>query len=676
MKRILILLLIFISFTTDVVSKTSQAFVDTHGYIRTANYYLMSGQQLDQPSTIKTLSQFDLIVIPLEAQVYNPTFFKTIRALNKNIIILAYVPTVSWNDQYWNDPIHQKLRDNIQPDWWLKDANGKQVSVWPGTRALNLNSGWSDYLPKFVSENVLSTGDWDGVFYDEVQDSISWVGTVDVNTDHVNDTAAEADSLWAKKYTDLFSNTRKRIGDKPLMLTNGSSNLAFAPYVNGRMYETFPSSTDSLSQWKNTTQDYLNEQNAVGYTPVNIINVNTDNTGDKTNYKKVRFGLTTTLLSNGYFGFDFGTQNHAQLWNYDEYSANLGQPKGSFMNTLGGTVSRIVQGVWQRDFERGRVVVNATDTPQTVQLNGEFEKLHGTQDPTTNDGSIVSEITLASKDGVILLRPIDQIINTTFRNGAFAHIFSEDGKTKRTGFFAYDNAYRGGSQIVHTDINHDGLLDTIIADATHVRVFDSSGYLQASFAPYTEAYTKGVNIAVGDIKGDGQKEIITGTLNGSGPQVLEFNMDGRLLNPGFFAFDKKFRGGVNVALGDLNGDGKKEIITAAAALDGSEVRIFKENGTQIGKGFSAYEKSFHGGVYVASGDFDQSGKDEIVTGKGLGGAPEVRVFDQSGKLQSSFFAASPTQRNGIKIAATDLDGDGISEIIALSTDVFTLSVFK
>ena len=680
MKRLLLIILLIAlvcpGFPDSGIAKSSK-----NEFVRTANIFLQGGPLLD--SNVEELSKFDILVLPEEDQIYNKSFFATIRKLNPDIILLPYVATVSWNDVYWSDPLHQAMYRDIKPEWWLKDGNGQQLSVWPNTRALNLNTEWTDYLAQHVKNDVLSTGLWDGVYYDEVQDSISWVGTPDVNRDGTADTASQADALWAENYKKLFQKTRELIGDDYIMITNGSSNPDFAPSVNGRMYESFPSSNDTLAEWRNLTRDYFKEEKIVRYPVVNIINVNTRNTGTQNDYKSVRFGLTTTLLGDGYFGFDYGSNDHGQVWIYDEYSAPLGTPKGKpsktippFFTLFKEGTDQVDQGVWQREFERGRVVVNATNDTQTIPLNGDYEKLHGTQDPIINDGSIVSEVTIAARDGIILLRPIDEITEATFRNGAFARIFDATGKTIRNGFFAYDSAFRGGGQIVHTDYNHDGKRDTITADRTVVRVFNANGDLHASFAPYTESYDKGVNIAVGDIEGDGSFEIVTGTLNGAGPQVRIYNMDGKLINPGFFAYDKNFRGGVNITLGDLNGDGTKEIITGAAALGGPHVRIFNKAGKLINPGFFAYDKNFRGGVNVSSADINGDGTDEIITGMGVGGAPEVRVFNQKGKLVSSFFAGNKSQKNGVKIAATDLDGDDIAEIVALTTDVFTLSVFK
>jgi hypothetical protein len=60
--------------------------------------------------------------------------------------------------------------------------------------------------------------------------------------------------------------------------------------------------------------------------------------------------------------------------------------------------------VWRRDFNGGIALVNATAAAQTIPLGGEFRKISGSQVPGVNDGSVVSQVTLASQDGIVLLR--------------------------------------------------------------------------------------------------------------------------------------------------------------------------------------------------------------------------------------------------------------------------------
>ena len=61
--------------------------------------------------------------------------------------------------------------------------------------------------------------------------------------------------------------------------------------------------------------------------------------------------------------------------------------------------------VWQRNYENGIVLVNATAKQITISLEGTFKKINGSQDPTINDGSLVTQVSLQPKDGIILLRP-------------------------------------------------------------------------------------------------------------------------------------------------------------------------------------------------------------------------------------------------------------------------------
>ena len=200
----------------------------------------------------------------------------------------------------------------------------------------------------------------------------------------------------------------------------------------------------------------------------------------------------------------------------------------------------------------------------------------------------------------------------------------------------------------------------------HVRVFNTSGNLEESFFAYAENVRSGVTVASGDVDGDGEKEIVTGPGNSAGPHVRIFEKDGTVKYPGFFAYEEHFRGGVNIALGDLDGDGIDEIIAGAGVGGGPHIRVFDQLGNQkLTPGFFAYAENFRGGVNVATGDIDKDGMDEIIAGAGKGGGPHIRVFEGSGDLKPiQFFAFHPDFRGGINVAAGDFDGDGKDEIVA------------
>ncbi|MFX8645089.1 hypothetical protein ABTM18_20385, partial [Acinetobacter baumannii] len=78
---------------------------------------------------------------------------------------------------------------------------------------------------------------------------------------------------------------------------------------------------------------------------------------------------------------------------------------------------------------------------------------------------------------------------------------------------------------------------------------------------YDPGFTGGISVTTADINGDGVDDIITGALSGGGPHVQVFDGTDLHVLRSFFAYDPGFRGGVQVAAGDVTGDGIADIIT-------------------------------------------------------------------------------------------------------------------
>jgi len=236
-------------------------------------------------------------------------------------------------------------------------------------------------------------------------------------------------------------------------------------------------------------------------------------------------------------------------------------------------------------------------------------------------------------------------------------------------FLAYTKNFKGGANIATGDVDGDGYEEIVVGAGNgggpHVVIFDSKGKLKYQFFAYNPGFRGGVNVAVADINNDGIDEIITGAGVGGGPHVRVFNKDGQVLAQ-FFAYDKNFRGGVNVSAGDVDGDGEVEIVTGAGFGGGPQVRIFKSNGRVIGQ-FFAYDKNFRGGVKVEVGDIDNGSsrnKKEIITSPGPGGGPHVRIFNNYGVVLNQFFVFDKKFRGGVNIALGDVNNDKKIEIIA------------
>ena len=167
---------------------------------------------------------------------------------------------------------------------------------------------------------------------------------------------------------------------------------------------------------------------------------------------------------------------------------------------------------------------------------------------------------------------------------------------------------------------------------SEVRTFDPlTGGLRHHWPAYGVSRW-GVNVALGQLTGSGQPEVVTGAGPGAvfGPHVRGFSSSGAPL-PGvsYLAYGTN-KWGVNVSCGDIDGDGYDEIVTGAGpgAVFGPHVRGWNWDGggtpTPIpGISYFAYGTPKYG-VNVSCGDIDGDGFDEIVTGAGLPG-PGARV---------------------------------------------------
>jgi hypothetical protein len=222
--------------------------------------------------------------------------------------------------------------------------------------------------------------------------------------------------------------------------------------------------------------------------------------------------------------------------------------------------------------------------------------------------------------------------------------------------------------------------------------------ITVNMLPYGPTYFGGVSVATGDLNGDGIEEIVTAPQRNYAPWVRIFDQDGNMLHQ-FLAFGSTYKGGADVALGDINGDGKLDIATSML-YGGNEVKTFKNlipnaaatlpktSFSQYGKTLKPFGDTFKGGAEIELADMGSpitvkvgsttqkqlnstlDGKAEIVVANHSGMRSTVKSYSYFGTVGSTtaaslvrtFLPLDTTFRGGLSLDVGDVNNDHVPDI--------------
>jgi uncharacterized protein (TIGR03118 family) len=376
------------------------------------------------------------------------------------------------------------------------------------------------------------------------------------------------------------------------------------------------------------------------------------------------WGLAIAPAGFGGFGGDLLVGNFGD-GHVNAYDPTTGTFAGTLKNTDGDILT--IDGLWGLTFGNGVTAGDKSTLYFTAGPGGENHGLFGSLKASTEH-----LIAVGSNAGGV----------------GTVDVFGADAHNKQFSLMPFGPNFKGEVRVATGDINGDGIPDIAVGTGpgapTQVAIFDGATQKQLfSIQPFEASFTGGVFVSMGDLNGDGVPDLAISPDQGGGPRVRVF--DGKTLTQiaDFFGIDDpNFRGGARTAIGDLNGDGKGDLIVAAgfgggpriAAFDGAQLTM--TGGPKLFGDFFAFEPTLRNGAFVAAGDLNGDGKADLVTGGGPSGGPRVQILSGAdlvaGGTQTvlaNFFAGDPNTRGGVRVAVANLAAGGPALIVGDGTGV-------
>ena len=250
---------------------------------------------------------------------------------------------------------------------------------------------------------------------------------------------------------------------------------------------------------------------------------------------------------------------------------------------------------------------------------------------------------------------------------------------------------RNGIRVAVADMDGDGFLDIITAPgrstAPEIKIFRGApGALQGTLLTtipaantFGSTFVSGVNLAVGDLDGDGAADIVLApelgraTIKVFHNRLLETYTGSQFIQThSFDAFPDlpAYNGGGRIALGNFTGgpSSARELVVATGAGTVGKFRTYSvAAAAPLLMWTKSDPESFTGGLFVAAGDVNGDGLDDIVTSSGANGSGRIRVYDHAGTQLTTFvpFTAAENRNAAVQVALRDTDGDGRCEIFSV-----------
>jgi uncharacterized repeat protein (TIGR01451 family) len=229
----------------------------------------------------------------------------------------------------------------------------------------------------------------------------------------------------------------------------------------------------------------------------------------------------------------------------------------------------------------------------------------------------------------------------------------------------------------------------------------------------------GHSVAIGDLNGDGQEDVIVGAMWADGPQNQRHQAGGAYVvlsgvssdtriydlrtqsDLTIYGADTQDRAGMSLTCGDVNGDGYDDLLVGAGYADGPNNRRAWAGEVHVVLGSDSISNTAHlksldlrteasvsiyggargnrAGAAIATGDVNADGYDDIIAGASFAeskagetsvvmGSPNIEgSLDLAGGDALTIHGTDAGDQAGVSVASGDVNGDGYDDIVVGAT---------
>lgn len=358
----------------------------TNAFPRLANYQLLAPDTIalindvDQDQVFDLSSRFDLMMgTNFDHTIGAASWTGRLREKNPRLRILPYKQAfmAQFEGGIEGSGLVADFNNGLQPNWYLRGPAGNALNEPSFPQNVQLkhtifgtsNEGPQvhEYTASFLADSVLATGLWAGIHFDQPEWYINPLlgdpaPAIDLDDDGTAEPTAVVQWAWARGFVDYFMTMARRLGPSTLLYGNAGhipGNPTMLPLLNGWQGEVIsPYPIVAGGEW-NTAEPSLwyrlfdNYRLATTYARApQIVSLQFTGrelgtqTGSLTpngypqrapqlewrDYRRMRLGLTTALMGNGFFEYDFVDNTTVPVW-FDEYAVNA---SGAATSALSG----------------------------------------------------------------------------------------------------------------------------------------------------------------------------------------------------------------------------------------------------------------------------------------------------------------------------------------------------